>query len=209
MSSAQFRVELQRFDSFPFWESTEPLGSPGEFPYLQLSHSWGKVVHWSRCTCLAGSRIHPRRNSCRLLEAQRDTGISTLELAHRPGSGSGFIPRERNLPGRGWGTSVGRAGVGRTLNPIPSMGRDTFILQKCRTSAHSWIRQPWRAQTARKTPSPGEIYLNHPPVAPQRCKFPLGDTSPSAGWTQGHFRRGLKAELNNWDQSEPPQFNRD
>lgn len=152
MSSAQFRVELQRFDSFPFWESTEPLGSPGEFPYLQLSHSWGKVVHWSRCTCLAGSRIHPRRNSCRLLEAQRDTGISTLELAHRPGSGSGFIPRERNHPGRGWGTSVGTAGVGRTLNPIPSMGRDTFILQKCRTSAHSWIRQPWRAQTAGKLP---------------------------------------------------------
>lgn len=51
-----------------FWGA---LGWAGEFPHLQASRSSGTAVHWSRCTCWAGSRIHPRRNSCRWLRAQQ------------------------------------------------------------------------------------------------------------------------------------------
>lgn len=57
---------------------TTPEGgeSPAMFSYLQLSHSWEKVVHWSTYTCLAVNKIHHHKNSCKLLEEEKDTAIS-------------------------------------------------------------------------------------------------------------------------------------
>lgn len=58
--------------------TTEEGESPAMFSYLQLSHSWEKVVHWSTYTCLAVNKIHHRKNSCKLLEAEKNTVISTV-----------------------------------------------------------------------------------------------------------------------------------
>lgn len=51
---------------------------PAMFSYLHLSHSWEKVVHWSTYTCLAVNKIHHHKNSCKLLEEEEDTVISTM-----------------------------------------------------------------------------------------------------------------------------------
>lgn len=60
--------------------------------------------------------------------------------SHRPGSGSGFTSWQRNHRG--------------TLNPIPSPGRDTFILQKWRKISPLWdsaaLESPDRKENAQR-----------------------------------------------------------